>query len=143
MATETEERVTRRPAFQPVHPGVILRDSVLPALNMTKTALADHLGLSRQTLYEIINEKRPVTTDVAARLARAFGNTTQFWLNLQTNHDAWAAERDKAVQQVQRIAVARLRKHLVDAFGGVAEGASGDPPRRRSKVLGRRRSVVS
>jgi antitoxin HigA-1 len=109
-----EAMVTRRPAFRPVHPGVVLRDSVLPALSMPKTALADHLGISRQSLYEILNERRAVTADVAARLARALGNSTQFWLNLQSNHDAWAAERAEGVLKVKKLATNRTRTRHVE-----------------------------
>jgi addiction module HigA family antidote len=50
---------------------------------MPKTELADHLGISRQTLYQILHETRAVTADVAAGLGRAFGNNPVFWLNLQ------------------------------------------------------------
>ena len=111
-----EEKVTRRPAFRPVHPGVVLRNSILPALSMPKTALADHLGISRQSLYEILNERRAVTADVAARLARAFGNSTQFWLNLQTNHDAWAAERAEGVLKVKKLATNRINPRHVEVI---------------------------
>jgi addiction module HigA family antidote len=55
------------------------------------------------TLYDIINEKRAVTADVAARLGRAFGNSTLFWLNLQSQYDAWLAERDEAVRLIGRL----------------------------------------
>ena len=70
---------------------------------MPRAKLAQHLGVSRQTLYDIINEKRAVTADVAARLGRAFGNSTLFWLNLQSQYDAWLAEREEAVQRIGRL----------------------------------------
>ena len=127
----TEERVTKGPAFQPAHPGAVLRNSVLPALHISKSALADHLGVSRQTLYEILNERRVVTADVAARLARAFGNSTQFWLNLQANHDAWAAERTKGVLAVRKLAIARLRKRLLGAESA-DEASKPIEPRKRA-----------
>jgi antitoxin HigA-1 len=100
MATD---RIQRLPAFQPAHPGEILREDVLPDLDLPRAKLAEHLGVSRQTLYDIINEKRAVTADVAARLGRAFGNSTLFWLNLQSQYDAWHAERDEAVQLIGRL----------------------------------------
>ena len=65
----TEEfLVTTGPGFAPSHPGEILREDVLPALGISKAALADHLGISRQSLYDVLREKRKVTADVAARL---------------------------------------------------------------------------
>jgi antitoxin HigA-1 len=100
MATED---VPRLPAFKPSHPGAILREDVLPGLDLPLSRVAAHLGVSRQTLYDIINEKRGVTADIAARLGRAFGNSALFWLNLQSQHDAWSAERSKAVRRIARI----------------------------------------
>jgi len=97
MATD---RISSLPAFEPSHPGEILREDVLPDLDMPLARLAEHLGVSRQTLYDIINEKRAVTADIAARLGRAFGNSTLFWLNLQSQHDAWHAARKPAVAKV-------------------------------------------
>ena len=97
MATD---HVPVLPAFQPSHPGAILREDVLPGLDMPRAKLAEHLGVSRQTLYDIINEKRAVTADIAARLGRAFGNSALFWLNLQSQYDAWEAARKPAVAKV-------------------------------------------
>jgi addiction module HigA family antidote len=95
--------IAKLPAFRPSHPGAILREDVLPGIDMPLVRVASHLGVSRQTLYDIINEKRGVTADIAARLARAFGSSTMFWLNLQSQHDAWVAERTKAVRRITRI----------------------------------------
>jgi antitoxin HigA-1 len=95
--------VARLPAFQPAHPGEILREDVLSGIDMPLSRVAYHLGVSRQTLYDILNEKRSVTADIAARLGRAFGNSTLFWLNLQSQHDAWFAERNKAVRNIARL----------------------------------------
>ena len=92
--------------FKPAHPGEILREDVLPALGLPLSRVASHLGVSRQTLYDIINEKRGVTADIAARLGRAFGNNALFWLNLQSQYDAWFAERTRAVRSIRRLAAA-------------------------------------
>ena len=91
------------PAFKPAHPGALLREDILPGLGMPKAKLAEHLGISRQTLYEILGERRGITADIAARLGRAFGNSTSFWLGLQAQHDAWHAERSKAVKGIKRL----------------------------------------
>ena len=94
------------PAFAPSHPGAILRDEILPALGIAKARLADHLGISRQTLYAILNEERAVTADVGARLARAFGNSAAFWLNMQSQHDAWHAARRPEIAKIKPLAQA-------------------------------------
>lgn len=93
----TEQLVTRGPAFQPAHPGEMLREDVLPALGLSKAALARHLGVSRNTLYKLINEEQPVTLDIALRLGRAFSNGARFWLALQMQRDLWTAEREITV----------------------------------------------
>jgi addiction module HigA family antidote len=95
------------PAFEPSHPGAILREDVLPALGMAKSRLADHLGISRQTLYAILNEERAVTADVVARLGRALGNSAAFWLNLQSQHDAWHAARRPEIARIKPLTQAR------------------------------------
>jgi len=83
----------RHPSLVPVHPGEILREDVLPALDVSKTAVAGALGISRQTLYDIINENRPVTAEMAVRFGKLLGNGAAFWLNLQRSHDLAIAER--------------------------------------------------
>jgi addiction module HigA family antidote len=97
----TEAIVKSGPAFAPSHPGEILREDVLPALGLAKAKLAVHLGISRQTLYAILNEERAVTADVAARLARAFGNSAGLWLNMQSQHDAWHAARKPEIAKIK------------------------------------------
>ena len=71
---------------RPTHPGEILREDVLPAAGLT---LARLLGVSRRTVSEILHERRPVTTDMAHRLARAFGTSPEMWLGLQQDVDLW------------------------------------------------------
>lgn len=79
--------------FPPPHPGAYLRADILPALNMTIKDLAEHLGIARASLSELLNEKRSVSLEMAQRLGRAFGNGTRFWLALQLQYDVWHAER--------------------------------------------------
>ena len=92
-------------ARRPTHPGALLRDDVLPETGLTQTDLADQLGVSRRTINEIVQEHRPVTTDMACRLARAFGNSPQFWLNMQQAVDIWEAhhERGGEYESIHRI----------------------------------------
>jgi antitoxin HigA-1 len=78
---------------RPTHPGAILREDILPEANINQTELADLLKTSRRTVNEIINERRPVTPDMAHRLARVFANSPEFWLNLQQSVDIWEAKK--------------------------------------------------
>ena len=79
-------RTRKRP---PSHPGLILRSHYLEPLEISVTALAKELRLSRKTVSKILNERGSVTTDVALRLSRAFDTTPELWLNLQSNYDLW------------------------------------------------------
>lgn len=90
----------------PTHPGAILRDDILPVLRMSKTDVADALGISRQHLYDILNEKKPVSPDVAVRFGHAFGIGPSIWLRMQPAYDAWHAERSVDVSKVQRLTAA-------------------------------------
>ena len=72
---------------RPTHPGEILREDVLPAAGLTQDKLARLLGISPRTVSEILHERRPVTTDMAHRLARAFGTSPEMWLGPQQDVD--------------------------------------------------------
>lgn len=79
-----------------MHPGEMLREDVLPSLGKPKTEIARLLGVSRQTLYDILDEKQPVTPGMALRLGKLFGNGPELWINLQRAHDLAVAERELA-----------------------------------------------
>ena len=81
--------------FTPIHPGEILREDVLPALNLSVVDAAAKLGVTRQTLHRIISRRnpRPVTPEMAVRLGKLCGNGPRLWLNLQTAYDLWHAQR--------------------------------------------------
>ena len=68
--------------MKPEHPGAILKNAILPELDITQLELSKRLGVSRRTISEIIREQRPVTADMAMRLAKVFNTTPRFWLNL-------------------------------------------------------------
>ncbi|MCA1748883.1 MAG: HigA family addiction module antidote protein [Sphingomonadales bacterium] len=90
--------------LRPTHPGELLRETILPALDESKTAVAGALGVSRETLYRILNEERPVTPSVALRLGKALGNAPEFWLAMQARYDlAVGAERDAAILAEVRV----------------------------------------
>ena len=82
-------------AFRPPHPGEILREDILPALGMEVGELAKHLGVSRQSLSNLIHEKRAVSLEMAQRLGQAFKNGARFWLALQMQRDLWQAQQSK------------------------------------------------
>jgi addiction module HigA family antidote len=65
---------------RPTHPGAILREDILPSLDMTQTELAERLGVSRRTVSQVIHEHRPITPDMAIRLARLLGNVPEVFL---------------------------------------------------------------
>lgn len=81
---------------KPTHPGAILREDILPSLNMNQTELADRLGVSRRTISQILHEHRPLTPDMAIRLAHLLGTTPESWLNMQQALDVWELERKNA-----------------------------------------------
>jgi len=83
-------------AIRPIHPGEMLREDVLPALGRPKAEIARLLGISRQTLYDILNEKQPVTAAMALRLGKLCGDGPDIWLNLQKRYDLQIAERELA-----------------------------------------------
>ena len=78
----------------PMHPGELLREEVLPALGRSKTEIARLLGVARQTLYDILDERPPVTPGRALRLGKLCGNGPDLWLNLQTRYDLHRAEQE-------------------------------------------------
>lgn len=86
------KRLPKR-GLPPMHPGELLREEILPALDRPKTEIAKLLGVSRQTLYDILEERQPVTPMMALRLGKLCGNGPDLWLNLQKRYDLHRAER--------------------------------------------------
>ena len=83
-----------------MHPGELIREDMLPALGVSKTELAQSLGISRQTLYDILNERRPVTAEMAVRFGKLFGNGPRFWVNMQRAFDLAIAEQTVDVSEI-------------------------------------------
>jgi antitoxin HigA-1 len=103
-------KTTRNPARCPTHPGEVLREIVVPKLGLPKTTVADHLGISRQTLYDILGEKQPVTPQMAMRLGKLIGNGPMIWLNLQLAYDLWHAARDVDVSSIPTLVEPPVKK---------------------------------
>ena len=78
--------------MRPIHPGEILREEFLEPLEMSANALSLKLHVPAPRINDVVRERRAVSTDTAMRLARYFGTTPQFWLNLQTAYDLKLAE---------------------------------------------------
>ncbi|MDE2487200.1 MAG: HigA family addiction module antidote protein [Alphaproteobacteria bacterium] len=73
--------------LRPVHPGELLREDVLPAFGRPKAEIARLLGISRQQLYDILEERKPVTMNTALRLGKLCGDGPDIWLRMQMAYD--------------------------------------------------------
>ena len=82
-----------RRKVRPTHPGEMLREDFLPDYGLTVAGLAKALGVSRQTMNDLLRERRGVSPAMALRLSRLFSNSPEFWLNAQRAVDLWDAEK--------------------------------------------------
>lgn len=96
----------RNPKRRPTHPGVMLGTTVLPALGRPKTEIARLLGISRQSLHDILAGRQPVTSTTAIKLGKLCGNGPRIWLNMQQAHDLWAAEQEVDVSKIPTLEIA-------------------------------------
>ena len=86
-------RSLRNPNRRPTHPGAILREDILAELDITQAAFANHLGVSRLTVSEILREKRGVSAEMAVRISKVLGGTPESWLRMQGAVDLWEVEQ--------------------------------------------------
>lgn len=98
--------MARDPDRCPTHPGEILREDVLPAVKQPKTRIAEGLGISRQHLHDVLAERKPVSAEVAVKLAKMFGGSAEVWIRMQGSYDAWHAARTVDVSGVPRLVAA-------------------------------------
>lgn len=89
---------------QPTHPGYLVAEGI-EALGKTKAEVARLLGISRQHLYDIVNETKPVSPAVAARSGKLFGDGTEIWLRMQAAHDAWHADHSVDVSAIPTLRI--------------------------------------
>jgi antitoxin HigA-1 len=89
---------TRDPNRPPIHPGAILREDVLPALDLSVAGAARTLGISRQMLHRVLGEQAAITPEMAVRVGKMCGNGARLWVDLQRTYDLWHAERNLAGQ---------------------------------------------
>jgi len=88
MSIPNDRQLQRRP----IHPGEILREDFMHDYDLSVSGLASALGVSRQSVNELLRERRAVSSEMALRLAKLFGNSPEFWLNLQRSIDLWDAQ---------------------------------------------------
>jgi addiction module HigA family antidote len=87
--------------FPPVHPGEILLEEFLKPMSISQYRLAESIHVPARRINEIVLEKRGITADTALRLSRFFGNSAQFWMNLQTRYELESA-RDLLASSIDR-----------------------------------------
>jgi addiction module HigA family antidote len=94
--------------LRPMNPGEMLREDVLPSLGKSKTEIARLLGISRQTLFDILSEKQPITPAMALRFGKLLGNGPDLWIDLQRAYDLHAAEKQlgKVLAKIPTISAA-------------------------------------
>jgi len=81
-------------SLPPSHPGVFLREDVLPYLDVSKAEFAKLLAIDEAQLQDILEEREGLNTRIAVRLGKALGNGARFWLTLQIQYDIWKDERE-------------------------------------------------
>jgi len=81
-----------------IHPGEILREDILPGAEISEAKLAEHLNVSRMTINRLVNERQAISPEMALRLGKLFGNSPDFWLNLQNTYDLMKTEKSIATE---------------------------------------------
>ena len=96
-----------RNAFAPVTPGEILKEEFLAEYGLSQNKLAKAIGISPNRIAEIVNNRRRITADTALRLGLYFGNSPEFWMNLQTHYDLKTARQNLGAKDIKRIKAER------------------------------------
>ena len=99
---------TKKREFPPTHPGEMIREDFMPDFNLNATSMATALSVSRQTINELLRERRAITPVMALRLSRLFGNSPEFWLKAQHACDLWNSRQrfGKELSQIQPLSAA-------------------------------------
>ncbi len=98
--------MSRNPNRCPTHPGELLREDVIPATGKSKAEISRLLGVSRQHLHDLLAERKPVSPEVAVRIAKLFGTAPLFWIRMQGAYDAWHASREVDVSAIPTLSAA-------------------------------------
>src|SRR4030081_2713731 len=96
-----------RNAFTPITPGEMLKEEFLAGYGLSQSGLAKAVGISPNRIAEIVNNRRRITADTALRLGLYFGNSPEFWMNLQTHYDLKIARRNLKPADARRIKALR------------------------------------
>ena len=94
--------------FDPPHPGEIIREFCIDALNLTVTDAAKSLGVTRKTLSTLLNAKAGISPEMALRLSKVFGRTPEGWLKLQLQYDLWRAENRLDLGSLKKIEAVQI-----------------------------------
>ena len=97
-----------RNEFAPVTPGEMLKEEFLTEYGLSQNKLAQAIGISPNRIAEIVNNRRRITADTAVRLALYFGNSPEFWMNLQSRYDLKLAARALSAAEAKRIKARRV-----------------------------------
>lgn len=94
--------------MKPTHPGEMLREDFMPDYSLRAASLAEKIWVSRQTVNELLREHRSITPYMALRLSRLFGNSPEFWLNVQRAYDLYLAQKEhrKEIVSIRLLKVA-------------------------------------
>lgn len=87
----------------PTHPGEMLAEEFLAPHGLSQVELAERIGVPFQRVHLVINGKRAITPDTALRLAKLFGTSAEFWLNMQLAWDLWHAQHAPGAKRIDRI----------------------------------------
>ena len=93
--------------FAPITPGEMLKEEFLTTYGLSQSQLAKAIGISPNRIAEIVNNRRRITADTALRLSLYFGNSPEFWLNLQSHYDLKMARRSLKPADAKRIKARR------------------------------------
>lgn len=99
--------MAKKSEFAPVTPGEILKEEFLAGFGLSQNQLAKAIGISPNWIAEIVNNRRRITADTALRLGLFFGNSPEFWMNLQSHHDLKLARRNLTPEDARRIRARR------------------------------------
>lgn len=87
----------------PIHPGEILREIYLNPIGINITQLAKNIGVTRNTVSQLVKGHLGIKAEMAIRLGKSFNTTPELWLNLQRNHDLWFASRNIPLKKIKSL----------------------------------------
>jgi addiction module HigA family antidote len=93
--------------FAPINLGELLKEEFLAEYGLSQNQLAKAIGISPNRIAEIVNNRRRISADTALRLSLYFGNSAEFWMNLQTHYDLKLAQRKLTPEDAERIRAQR------------------------------------